>query len=266
QKDGTLKYGVPIYTNQRVIFQHSVKVGDWKGGVMRTPPKDWTTYEYRNEVGSFRRDFEIPKDWDEKEVFISFDGVSSFFYIWINGQYVGFSKNSRNAARFNISKYLKEGKNTLAVEVYRISDGTFLEDQDMFRLPGIFRTVALYATPKVQIRDLRVLPDLDEHYRNGSLTIHADVRNLHKKTAKGYTLEYSLYENDLYSDDNHKVKNALAKATVKPVKSGAEVQASEAVLKLDNPNKWSAEKPYRYTLIAKLKDRKGKTVEVTSVY
>src|SRR5699024_5101346 len=99
-----------------------------------------------------------------------------------------------------------------------------------------------------------------------SLTIHADVRNLNKKTAKGYTLEYSLYENDLYSDDNHKVKNALAKATVKPVKSGAEVQASVAVLKLDNPNKWSAEKPYRYTLIAKLKDRKGKTVEVTSVY
>ncbi len=266
QKDGTLKYGVPIYTNQRVIFQHSVKVGDWKGGVMRTPPKDWTTYEYRNEVGSFRRDFMIPEDWDGKEKFISFDGVSSFFYLWINGHYVGFSENSRNAARFNITKYLKKGKNTVAVEVYRISDGTFLEDQDMFRLPGIFRTVAVYATPKVQIRDLRVIPDLGENYQGGTLTIHADIRNFNKKAAKGYSLEYTLYRNKLYADENTLVKNAVARASVSPVKQGKIVQASKATLKLDHPKKWSAEKPYRYTLIAALKNKKGETIEWTSVY
>ena len=92
QKDGSLKYGVPIYVNQPVIFQHKVAVDDWRGGVMRTPPANWTTYKHRNEVGSFRRNFEIPQDWDGREVFISFDGVDSFFYLWINGQYVGFSK------------------------------------------------------------------------------------------------------------------------------------------------------------------------------
>ena len=103
QKDGSQKYGTPIYVNQPVIFQHSVKVDDWRGGVMRTPPANWTTYKDRNEVGSFRRDFEIPQDWDGRETFISFDGVDSFFYLWINGQYVGFSKNSRNTADFNIT-------------------------------------------------------------------------------------------------------------------------------------------------------------------
>ena len=130
---------------------------------MRTPPTNWTTYKYRNEVGSYRRDFDIPQDWDGREVFISFDGVDSFFYLWINGQYVGFSKNSRNTASFNITPYLQKGKNTVAAEVYRSSDGSFLEAQDMFRLPGIFRTVALYSTPKVQVRDLVVIPDWTRH-------------------------------------------------------------------------------------------------------
>ncbi|MDD3162020.1 MAG: beta-galactosidase, partial [Bacteroidales bacterium] len=98
QKNGNLKYGVPIYVNQPVIFQHRVAVDDWRGGVMRTPPDKWTTFEYRNEVGSYRRDFEIPATWDGREVFIDFEGVDSFFYLWINGKYVGFSKNSRNTA------------------------------------------------------------------------------------------------------------------------------------------------------------------------
>mgnify|MGYP001165818493 FL=1 len=122
QKDGSLKYGVPIYVNQPVIFMHKVKVDDWRGGVMRTPPTNWTTYKYRNEVGSYRRDFDIPQDWDGREVFINFDGVDSFFYLWINGQYVGFSKNSRNTASFNITPYLQKGKNTVAAEVYRSSE------------------------------------------------------------------------------------------------------------------------------------------------
>ena len=96
-------------------------------------------FQARNEVGSYRREFTIPEDWDGKEIFINFDGVDSFFYLWINGQYVGFSKNSRNTASFNITKYLVKGTNVVAVEVYRSSDGSFLEAQDMFRLPGIYR-------------------------------------------------------------------------------------------------------------------------------
>ena len=263
QKDGSLKYGVPIYVNQPVIFQHSVKVDDWRGGVMRTPPAHWTTYKHRNEVGSFRRDFEIPETWDEREVFISFDGVDSFFYLWINGQYVGFSKNSRNAARFNITPYLQKGKNTVAVEVYRSSDGSFLEAQDMFRLPGIFRTVAIYSTPAVHIRDLVAIPNLDETYTDGSLNLTAEVRNLGKKEAKGYQIVYSLYANKLYSDDNELVAGASASIAVNPVETG-ECQTTNTTLQVKAPNQWSAEFPYRYTLIAELKNAKGKTIETVS--
>ena len=263
QKDGSLKYGVPIYVNQPVIFQHSVKVDDWRGGVMRTPPAHWTTYKHRNEVGSFRRDFEIPESWDGREVFISFDGVDSFFYLWINGQYVGFSKNSRNAARFNITPYLQKGKNTVAAEVYRSSDGSFLEAQDMFRLPGIFRTVALYSTPAVHIRDLVAIPDLDAAYADGSLTLTADVRNLGKKEAKGYRIVYSLFANKLYSDENEPVAGASASVAVEPVRSG-DTQTAQTVLEVKAPDKWSAEFPYRYTLVAELKNAKGKTVETVS--
>ncbi len=264
QKDGSLKYGVPIYVNQPVIFMHSVKVDDWRGGVMRTPPTHWTTYKYRNEVGSYRRDFELPEDWDGREIFINFDGVDSFFYLWINGQYVGFSKNSRNAACFNITPYLKKGKNTIAAEVYRSSDGSFLEAQDMFRLPGIFRTVALYATPKVQIRDLVAIPDLDATYTDGLLNISADIRNFGKKTAKGYKIVYSLYANKLYSDENEPVANATVTASVNPVNPGEQQEAEKVALKVKTPNKWSAEYPYRYTLVAELKNNKNKTVETVS--
>lgn len=263
QKDGSLKYGVPIYVNQPVIFQHKVAVDDWRGGVMRTPPPHWTTYKHRNEVGSYRREFEVPQNWDGKEVFVSFDGVDSFFYLWINGEYVGFSKNSRNTANFNITPYLKKGKNIIAAEVYRSSDGSFLEAQDMFRLPGIFRTVALYATPKAHIRNINVIPDLDNNYQDGVLNITADVRNLGKKKIKDHKITYSLYEHELYSDENRQVQHVAATATVDLVNPNSETEAATQ-LKVKSPNKWSAEKPYRYTLVAELKDAKGKVVDVTS--
>ena len=262
QKDGSQKYGTPIYVNQPVIFQHSVKVDDWRGGVMRTPPANWTTYKDRNEVGSFRRDFEIPQDWDEREVFISFDGVDSFFYLWINGQYVGFSKNSRNTANFNITPYLQKGKNTVAAEVYRSSDGSFLEAQDMFRLPGIFRTVALYSVPKVHFRDLVATPDLDVTYTDGSLTVNAEIRNLDKKAIKDYKVYYSLYANKLYSDENTLVDGFLSPVIDKIAPN--ETGSVQTVLKVKAPNKWSAEFPYRYTLVAELKDKKNRTVEMVS--
>ena len=108
----------------------------------------------------------------------------------------------------------KEGGNVVAVEVYRNSDGSFLEAQDMFRLPGIFRSVSLTSTSKVQVRDLRVIPDLDANYENGSATITADIRNLDKKTAKGYTMSYTLYANKLYSDENTSVSGVNASAPV----------------------------------------------------
>ncbi|MBS2209951.1 discoidin domain-containing protein [Carboxylicivirga mesophila] len=264
-KDGGQKYGTPIYCNQPVIFKHTVAVDDWKGGVMREPAKNWVTYEARNEVGSYRRNFEIPEDWEGREIFVQFDGVDSFFYLWINGQYIGFSKNSRNAATFDISKYVKKGTNIIAAEVYRNSDGSFLEAQDMFRLPGIFRSVQLYSTPKVQIRDLFALPELDDNYEHGSLNISVDIRNFSKKAAKGYRVDYSLFANKLYSDDNELVEGVVATASIPVLNSGEQASAT-AVMQVASPNQWSAEYPYRYILVAELKDKKGKVVETISTY
>ncbi len=266
QKNGAQKYGTPIYANQPVIFQHKVAVDDWRGGVMRTPPKDWTTYKHRNEVGSYRRTFTVPQDWDSREVFISFDGVDSFFYLWINGQYIGFSKNSRNAARFNITPYLTEGENVVALEVYRNSDGSFLEAQDMFRLPGIFRSVAIYSTPQVQIRDLRVTPDLDKNYKDGELKIEADIKNYSSKNIKDYSISYKLYENEIYSDQTLPFAGLQASSELPDIKKSSSANGIKTTLSVSNPNKWSAEEPYRYTLVAQLKDKKGRVVETVSTY
>ncbi|WP_315506453.1 glycoside hydrolase family 2 TIM barrel-domain containing protein [Capnocytophaga leadbetteri] len=264
QKDGKLKYGLPIYVNQPVIFYHERKVDDWRQGVMRTPPQTWTTYEYRNEVGSYIRYFEVPREWKGREVYIDFDGVDSFFYLWINGKYVGFSKNSRNAASFNISKYLKKGQNKLAVEVYRNSDGSFLESQDMFRLPGIFRTVALRSTPKVQIRNLNVLTDTD-NLSDWQLKVTAEVRNLSKKEAKDYRLQYVVYKNTLYKDDAQKVDALQATTEVQAVAPNA-IEKVSAAIEVKQPDMWSAEAPNRYVLVAQLVDKKGKVIEAASTY
>lgn len=270
QRNGKNKYGDPLYSNQRVIFQHSWQpMNDWKGGVMRTPPKDWMTYRNRNEVGSYRRTFSVPADWKGQEIYLNFDGVDSFFYLYINGKYVGFSKNSRNLAEFNITPYLnKEGEeNTVAVEVYRHSDGSFLESQDMFRLPGIFRTVALTAKPQVQVRDFKAIPDLDETYSNAKLHITAQLQNLSKKAIKGYTIQYSLYANRLYSDENTLLSGVTASAKLAGKLNAKGEISLEATL--DAANKvslWSAEAPHRYTLVGELKDGKGRTVQTFSTF
>lgn len=265
QKDSSLRYGTPIYVNQPVIFWHEVKEDDWRGGVMRTPPENWTTFDARNEVGSYRRNFTIPKDWKGREVYINFDGVDSFFYLWINGHYVGFSKNSRNAARFNITPYIKHGENIVAVEVYRNSDGSFLEAQDMFRLPGIFRSVYLTSTSPVQIRDMVIIPDLNNGYKDGTLNISASIRNLSTKTAKELRMKYSLYKCHLYSDENELVKEVISRSGSFNVKPGAE-EAVKTAIEVQDPEKWSAEKPWRYVLVAELTDEKGKVIETVSSY
>ena len=270
QRDGKNKYGDPLYSNQRVIFQHSWQpMNDWKGGVMRTPPKDWMTYRNRNEVGSYRRTFNVPADWKGQEIYLNFDGVDSFFYLYINGKYVGFSKNSRNLAEFNITPYLnKEGEeNTVAVEVYRHSDGSFLESQDMFRLPGIFRTVALTAKPQVQISDIKAIPDLDDTYTNAKLHITAQLENLSKKAIKGYTIQYSLYANRLYSDENTLLSGVTASAKLEgKLNAKGEINLEATLDAANKVNLWSAEAPHRYTLVGELKDAKGRTVQTFSTY
>ena len=249
-KDGSQKYGMPLYVNIGVPWFTELKPGDWRLGVMREPPEDWMTFKARNEVGSYRRSFEVPKGWDGKRIFINFDGVDSFFYLWINGKYVGFSKNSRNLAQFDITDYLVSGSNTLAVEVYRHSDGGNLEAQDMFRLPGIFRTVALEAKPEVSVRDIRVTPSMT------SLKVDASVLDLSSSVPErsrraGLSITYRLYENVLYSDENTLVAEFPA-------------QKESCVLDYPDAKPWSAEAPRRYTLVGELKDASGKTLDIFS--
>jgi len=242
-KDGSQRYGKPIYVNQPVIFYHRVQPGDWKQGVMREPPTNWTTYEFRNEVGSYRRTFSLPKDWKGREVFIAFDGVDSFFYLWVNGHYVGFSKNSRNTAEFDITPYLnKKGEQVIAVEVYRNSDGSFLEAQDMFRLPGIFRSVSVFSTPKLHISDLEVRPT-----SMTTLEVKPTVENLTGKSSASYSIGYKLYENELYSDNNRLV-----------------LSTESSTISYPQAKAWTAEEPNVYVLVAELKDKKGKVIETIS--
>ncbi|MBO6126206.1 MAG: discoidin domain-containing protein [Bacteroidaceae bacterium] len=265
-KDGTMKYGVPIYVNQPVIFYHEVKEGDWREGVMRKPKDErYTTYKYPNEVGSYRRSFVLTTGWHQnhtKDVFVNFDGVDSFFYLWINGKYVGFSKNSRNTASFNITPYLNQsGENVLAVEVYRSCDGSFLESQDMFRLPGIFRSVYLTAMPKVRISDL-VVRTTKLSKDEATISIDGTFANKSGKKQKGLKVYYSIYPVKLYSDE---CTDPVKKAEV-PVMDNGQLSTVNCQLSMDNPHPWSAEAPYRYVLVAELKDKKGKLLDCTSTY
>ncbi len=262
-KHGEMKYGVPIYVNQPVIFYHEVKPDDWRDGVMREP-KDtrWTTYKYRNEVGSYRRSFTLPEGWQGRQVVINFDGVDSFFYLWVNGHYVGFSKNSRNTARFDITDFVQDGENSVAVEVYRNSDGSFLEAQDMFRLPGIFRSTYLTAMSKVQINDLAVRTiNLGS---SATITIDRKICNISGKAVKDMKLTYTIYPVKLYTDE---VGDSVRQFTVKAWAMDKNTFAkARTEVSIREPNLWSAEAPYRYVLVAELKDKKGKLIDCTSTY
>ncbi len=147
-------YGTPIYTNVRFPFEAKPPF------IMGNPPENFTQTKEPNPVGSYRREFTIPANWDGKEVILHFEGVKSAFYLWVNGQKVGYSQGSKAPAEFNVSNYLVAGKNNIAVEVYRWSDGSYLEDQDYWRLSGIYRDVYLYAVPKISIWDYFLKTDL----------------------------------------------------------------------------------------------------------
>ena len=263
-KHGEMKYGVPIYVNQPVIFYHEVRKDDWREGVMREPKDQrWTTFKYRNEVGSYRRSFTVPADWKGRQVILNFDGVDSFFYLWINGRYVGFSKNSRNTARFDITDYLQDGENSVAVEVYRNSDGSFLEAQDMFRLPGIFRSTYITAMPKVQIGDL-VVRTMELDSNRAFIRIDRKLNNLTEKVQKGLKMTYTVFPVELYSDETADSVRRIS-VNVVPIGKGENALA-QTTTDIANPLLWSAEAPYRYVLVAELKDKKGNILDCTSAY
>lgn len=271
QKDGSQKYGTPIYVNQPAPFVTELKPDDWRKGVMRTPgDTTCTVYKNRNEVGSYVRTFTVPADWKGREVYINFDGVDSFFYLWINGQYVGFSKNSRNTASFNITPYLnKKGENKVAVEVYRYSDAAMLENQDMFRLPGIIRSTYLTSTPQLQIRDMAVRTTIPAGANglkaDGYVNVQTTLRNLGKKAAKGLSMKYEVFPVELYSDKTGKEAIAPVISAKTELAAGGSTMV-ETDFTIPGADLWSAERPNRYVLVAQLLDAKGKVIETTSTY
>ena len=138
---------------------------------------NWTSFKWRNQVGSYRTTFQVPDAWDGRRVFLQFDGVDSAFYLWINGTKVGYSQGSRTPAVFDITNTLRPGENLLAAEVYQYSDGSYLEDQDFWRLSGIFRDVFLWSTSDLRIRDTFVHAGLDDQFKEGRLGVEVEVVN-----------------------------------------------------------------------------------------
>jgi len=181
-------YGTPIYLGSGYPF----KIDPPR--VMGEPPTNsWTAYTNRNPVGSYRKTFALPKNWGVRRVFIHFDGIGSAFYIWCNGVKVGFSKDSRTPAEFDITDFINAGLNHIAVEVYRWSDGSYLEDQDMWRMSGIFRPVYLYSTAATRIRDFAVRTDWDTNYCDAILQIKPELA-ANNLTLSNWTIHLQLFD------------------------------------------------------------------------
>ncbi|ASN04204.1 glycoside hydrolase family 2 TIM barrel-domain containing protein [Virgibacillus necropolis] len=216
-------YDKPHYTNVNYPF-----------------PVDPPHVPTENPTASYQRDFYISDEWAGEQVYLRFEGVDNCFHVWVNGHEVGFSKGSRMASEFNISSYLHSGKNTLAVRVYKWSDSTYLEDQDMWWLSGIFRDVYLLSRPSSHIRDVFIRTDLDKGYEDATLKVDIDIEN----TVDGLNVEYKLVDaqNELVVDESLE-ENFHFQV---PVKS---------------PNKWSAEDPYLYHLVISLKDKHDRVLE-----
>ncbi|HKL31960.1 MAG TPA: glycoside hydrolase family 2 TIM barrel-domain containing protein, partial [Tangfeifania sp.] len=224
-------YDYPIYTN--VKYPHD-----------KTPPEIQNHY---NPVGSYKREFTIPSDWDEKEVILHVGAVSSAMKVWVNEEFVGYSEDSKTPAEFNITNYLKNGKNTLAAEVYRWSDASYLEDQDFWRMSGMTRDVYLLARNLQQVKDFRVISELDETYTNGQFLLEIDVAN-RGENAAATTVEAALYDGG----------NRLIEFS-QGINEGAQTVQFDA--EVPDVKEWTAEIPNLYELIITVKNGE-ETVEV----
>jgi len=233
-------FDVPIYTNIIYPFPQDASKAP-------APP-----YEF-NPVGSYRLHFTVPPAWKGRQILLHFDGVDSAFYAWVNGHKIGYSEDSRTPAEFDITAHLKAGSNLLAVEVYRFGDGAYLEDQDMWRMSGIFRDVYLWATPEQHLRDFEVKTNLDDAYRDATLVVKGALSNASEKLAK-VTVTAALFD-------------AAGAAYGLPATSTVEIGGkgetfTEIAVPAANPRKWSAEDPYLYKLLLTVKGPAGNVLEV----
>ena len=238
----TQGFGTPIYININYPFVRN------RPSVTTEPPNDWTAYENRNPVGSYVTFVDVTKEMLSKNLILHFGGVHSAFYLWINGKKVGYSQNSMSPAEFDVTKYMREGKNKIAVEVYRWSDGSYLEDQDMWRLSGIFRSVQLWVRPLVHISDYQVTAVPNDDYSKARITAKISICNTGKKTKIAYPRIRI----------NGKV---LGKFNVPKIKGGDTITVILGGYDMENPILWSAEKPHLYPFSVELRDNKGNVIE-----
>lgn len=249
-------YGTPIYISAGYPFKIDPPY------VMKEPKKEWTTYVERNPTGQYRRTFTLPAGWQAGQTFLRFEGVMSAFYVWINGQQVGYSQGSMEPSEFNVTPYLQKGVNQIAVEVYKYSDGSYLEDQDFWRFGGIHRDVLLYHTPDVRLRDVAVRASMD-----GVLQVNPQFSVYHGETGDGYHLVATLLDGasevvcdtiatDEVLDLQHK---AVRMNEWFPQRGHRKFNRME--MKVANPKLWSVEHPYLYTLCLQLQNAEGAVVE-----
>ncbi|MCF0167838.1 MAG: DUF4981 domain-containing protein, partial [Bacteroidales bacterium] len=230
-----LGYGTPIYSNLTYPYLNNPP--------FIQPARGFTAEKEPNPVGAYRRTFTIPSDWKDKEVILHFDGVYSAFYVWVNGKKVGYSQGANNDSEFDVTKFVKVGAgNTIAVEVYRWSDGSYLEDQDFFRLSGIHRDVYLRARPKFGIKDIVLEDNFAGDLSSVELKVSTELASSGKSAPKGLTIRTTLLD-----ADGKQVAQAI----------GCEA------MKVAKPHLWSAERPYLYTVVVELLDAKGNTAETT---
>ncbi|QDT68996.1 Beta-galactosidase [Planctomycetes bacterium MalM25] len=228
-------HGQPIYTNEVYPFD-------------KNPP--FIAGHNGNPVGSYRTKFTVPEKWDDRTVEICFDGVESAMYVWCNGEKVGYSQGSRTPARFDLTKYLKEGENELAVEVYRWSDGSYLEDQDFWRLSGIFRDVYLEGVPETHLRDIEIKTAFDESDASAGFAVEVDYT-----ATDGGQVTAELYDNQgisVYSIDG-------------AGGSGDDLTAEYDTTGIRGIDAWTAETPNLYRLVVSLLDSEGQTIEATAL-
>lgn len=239
-----LGYGQPIYTN--IIYPFD-----------KNPPFIGGTNG--NSVGSYFREFTIREGWQDRELFLNFDGVESAFYVWINGKKVGYAQDSRTIASFNINEYLRAGSNSLAVQVFRWSDGSYLEDQDFWRLSGIFRNVYLTARPKVYVKDFFVTTTFDKDFKHADLGVSLDL-----KKASNFSLNKLNVEMKLYNDKGQIVNLFGESKSAVPNMEKDNTGNLKFQFMVQNPLKWTNENPNLYTLIVSLINHKNEIIDLVS--
>lgn len=246
-------YGIPIYVNHQYEFaDYKAPVSDEMEFVNRIYPKHPGKVPHGyNPVGSYRRDFILAQDWQEKEIFLHIGAMKSGGFVWINGHYVGYSQGSKLPAEFNITDTLRAGKNTIALQIFRWTDGAYLECQDFWRISGIERSVYLYAQPKLRIRDFSVNAALDGAYQDGKLDLTVDIRNHLGKTQK-LKLSYALF-----AGHNSVVKTETQNLIIQ----GDSERRQHFQATVPDVQQWSAEHPQLYTLLLETEDSQGKTIE-----